>query len=235
MRRGLNPSRSFHSQAVLLLPNNNISIVIGTNSWISMAICPVGLSPVFTDATCWLCYLVREKERKQNRSVDLFFCPICRSSTLSGVCFSICFPYREINKLGIKIQINTQHLHLHLSLSEEVGEVVCDLLVCWASVLTGSQGYPAKPANTFTPKLSRIDNIQTKGNQWFSKLASKKSTREKNSQGSDPDVAEVVGTFPLNSMEPKGLMLAKVLAPKAFPAASLSLGCCQEVNTVIVE
>lgn len=151
------------------------------------------------------------------------------------MCFSICFPYRKINKLGIKIQINTQHLHLHLSLSEEVGEVVCDLLVCWASVLTGSQGYPAKPANTFTPKLSRIDGIQTKGNQWFSKLSSKKSTREKNSQGSDPDVAEVVGTFPLNSMEPKGLMLAKVLAPKAFPAASFSLGCCQEVNTVIVE
>lgn len=30
-------------------------------------------------------------------------------------------------------------------------------------------------------------------------------------------------------------MLAKDLAPNAFPAASLSLGCCQEVNTVIVE
>lgn len=104
VRRGLNPSRSFHSQAVLLLPNNNISIVIGTNSWVSMAICPVGLSPVFTDATCWLCYLLREKERKQNRAVDLFFCPIWRSSTLSGVCFSICFPYREINKLGIKMK-----------------------------------------------------------------------------------------------------------------------------------
>lgn len=51
---------------------------------------------------CWLCYLLREKERKQNRSVDLLSCPVCRSRTLSGVCFSICFPYREINKLGIK-------------------------------------------------------------------------------------------------------------------------------------
>lgn len=30
-------------------------------------------------------------------------------------------------------------------------------------------------------------------------------------------------------------MLAKDLAPNAFPAASLGLGCCQEVNTVIVE
>lgn len=30
-------------------------------------------------------------------------------------------------------------------------------------------------------------------------------------------------------------MLAKDLGPNAFPAASLSLGCCQEVNTVIVE
>lgn len=98
-----------------------------------------------------------------------------------------------------------------------------------------SQGYPAKPANTSTPKLSRIDDLQTKGHQWFSKLASKKSTREKNSRGSDPDVAEVVGAVPLNSMEPRGLMLAKDLAPNTFPAASLSLGCCQEVNTVIVE
>lgn len=108
MRRGLNPSRSFHSQAVLLLPNNNISIVIGTNSWVSMAICPLGLSPVFTDATCWVvagfCYLLREKKRKQNRSVDLFSCPVCRSRTLSGVCFSICFPYREINISGIKLK-----------------------------------------------------------------------------------------------------------------------------------
>lgn len=25
---------------------------------------------------CWLCYLLREKERKQNRSVDLFSCPV---------------------------------------------------------------------------------------------------------------------------------------------------------------
>lgn len=59
--------------------------------------------------------------------------------------------------------------------------------------------------------------------------------KKKNSQGSDPDVAEVVGAVPLNSMEPRGLMLAKDLAPNTFPAASLSLGCCQEVNTVIVE
>lgn len=53
---------------------------------------------------CWLCYLLRERERKQNRSVDLFSCPVCRSRTLSGVCFSICFSYREINKLGIKMK-----------------------------------------------------------------------------------------------------------------------------------
>lgn len=51
---------------------------------------------------CWLCYLLGEKERKQNRSVDLFSCPVCSSRTLSGVCFSICFPYREIIKLGTK-------------------------------------------------------------------------------------------------------------------------------------
>lgn len=105
----------------------------------------------------------------------------------------------------------------------------------WASVLIRSQGHPATPANTFTHKLSRIDDVQTKGNQWFSKLASKKSTREKNSQGSDPDVAEVVEAALFNPMEPRRLMLAKDLAPNAFPAASLSLGCCQEVNTVIVE
>lgn len=30
-------------------------------------------------------------------------------------------------------------------------------------------------------------------------------------------------------------MLAKDLAPSVFPAAGLSLGCCQEVNTVIIE
>lgn len=30
-------------------------------------------------------------------------------------------------------------------------------------------------------------------------------------------------------------MLAKDPAPNTFPAASPSLGCCQEVNTVIVE
>lgn len=53
---------------------------------------------------CWLCYLLRERERKQNRSVDLFSRPVCRSRTLSGVCFSICFSYREINKLGIKMK-----------------------------------------------------------------------------------------------------------------------------------
>lgn len=30
-------------------------------------------------------------------------------------------------------------------------------------------------------------------------------------------------------------MLAEDLAPSVFPAASLSVGCCQEVNTVIIE
>lgn len=30
-------------------------------------------------------------------------------------------------------------------------------------------------------------------------------------------------------------MLAKDLAPSVLPAASLGLGCCQEVNTVIIE
>lgn len=51
---------------------------------------------------CWLCYLLREKERKQNLSMDLLSCSVRRSRTLSRVYFSICFPYREIIKLGIK-------------------------------------------------------------------------------------------------------------------------------------
>lgn len=53
---------------------------------------------------CWLCHLLREKERKQNSSVDLFSCPVCRSRTCSGVCFSISFPYKKINKLGAKMK-----------------------------------------------------------------------------------------------------------------------------------
>lgn len=109
-RRGLNPCRSFHSQAVLLLPNNNISIVIGTNSWVSMAICHKGLSSVFTDTTCdllggyWLCYLLGEKERKQNALVGFLSHLVCSSRTCPGVCFSLCFAYSEINKSGIKMK-----------------------------------------------------------------------------------------------------------------------------------
>lgn len=50
----------------------------------------------------------------------------------------------------------------------------------------------------------------------------KMSTRgKKNDQGSDLDVAEIVGLVPLNSMELRGLMLADDLAPSVFSAASL--------------
>lgn len=197
VRRGLNPSRSFHSQAVLLLPNNNISIVIGTNSWVLMAICPLGLSPVFTDATCWVVAgFVIYWERKKGSKIDQWTCFLVQSGksrTLSGVCFSICFPYREINKLGIKLKslsLNQYtappppHITFWRSREGNLWPVGCmyttwRLHVTGASVLIRSQDYPATPANTFTPKLSRIDDLQTKGNQWFIKLASKKSTREK--------------------------------------------------------
>lgn len=138
-----------------------------------------------------LALLFTERERKE--TVDLFSCPVCKSRTLSGVCFSICFSYREINKLGIKMKSLSLNQHtapppplITFWRSREghlwpVGHMymTCWLYVTWASVLTRSQGYPATPANTFTPKLSRIDDVQTKGKQWLSKLASKKSTREK--------------------------------------------------------
>lgn len=48
-------------------------------------------------------------------------------------------------------------------------------------------------------------------------------------------MAEVVGVVPLNSVELRGLMLADDPAPGSFSAASISLGCCLEVNTVIIE
>lgn len=65
--------------------------------------------------------------------------------------------------------------------------------------------------------------------------ANKMSTTEKNDQDSDSDVAEVVGGVPLKSVELRGLMLANDLAPSSFSAASISLGCCLEVNTVTIE
>jgi len=59
----------------------------------------------------WLLVLLLEEVlfwKKGNKTdwCGLFFfvCPVCNSGTCSGVCFSICFPCSEINKLGIKME-----------------------------------------------------------------------------------------------------------------------------------
>lgn len=66
------------------------------------------------------------RQRKERKQIGGFLsCPVCSSRTCSGVCFSISFPYSDINKLGIKmkseIRIKAQHLHFHVSLSEKRG------------------------------------------------------------------------------------------------------------------
>lgn len=83
--RGLNSCNSFHSQAVLLLHNNNISIVIGTNSWVSMAICHIGLSPVFSWCNLrlgWLLALLllgRETKETKHTGVLVFLVALVQS------------------------------------------------------------------------------------------------------------------------------------------------------------
>lgn len=127
-----------------------------------MAICHLSLSPVFTDATCnllggcWLCYLLGDKEKKENRLVVFSLVQsVVQGLALDFVSLFL-FP-RDINTLGIKMksetQIKAQHLHFHVLLSEEAGKVIHDLFVCRASVLSKIKGYPAKLANASTSKL----------------------------------------------------------------------------------
>lgn len=44
------------------------------------------------------------RERMETKQTFFFLCPVCSSRTCSGVCFSICIPYSEINKSGIKVK-----------------------------------------------------------------------------------------------------------------------------------
>lgn len=98
-------------------------------------------------------------ERKKGNKTDWCFffpCPVCSSTTCSGVCFSICFPHSEINKLGIKIKsANPNQSTVPASPPEVVGKVMHNLFVCRASVVSKSKGYTATPANTSTRKLKQ--------------------------------------------------------------------------------